>query len=42
MNQLALRQHGEMLQQVGVDPNQLASGGYDQDFQAQNDPKFNG
>jgi hypothetical protein len=36
------QQHSGILQQAGVDPNQLASGGYDQHLQAQNDPKFNG
>ncbi len=42
MNQIDPQQHSDLLQQVGIDPQQLNSGGYDQHLQAQNDPGFNG
>ncbi len=42
MSQIDPQQHADQLQQVGIDPQQLQSGGYDQHLQAQNDPNFNG
>jgi len=42
MDQIDPQQHAGMLQQAGIDPQQLQSGGYDQQLQAQNDPNFNG
>jgi hypothetical protein len=42
MGQIDPGQHSGLLQQYGIDPQQLANGGYDQQFQAQNDPNFNG
>lgn len=41
-NQIDPQQHSGQLQQFRIDPQQLASGGYDQHLQAQNDPGFGG
>lgn len=36
------QQHSDLLQQVGVDPQQLQDGGYQNHFDAQNEPGFSG
>lgn len=35
-------QHSDMLQNMGIDPQQLQNGGYDQHINAQSDPGFQG
>lgn len=40
--QVDTSQHGDMLQQMGIDPNQLDNGGYDQHLDAQNQSGFQG
>ncbi len=40
--QIDPQQHADQLQQMGVDPQQLQNGGYDQHLQAQNAPDFGG
>lgn len=42
MDQIDPNQHAGLLQQYGVDPQQLQSGGYQQHFDAQQDPNFQG
>lgn len=42
MGQLDPQQHADELQKVGIDPQQLQNGGYDQHLQAQNEPGFGG
>lgn len=40
--QIDPNQHSGMLQQLGIDPQQLASGGYQQHLDAQNQPGYQG
>jgi len=40
--QIDPNQHSGMLQQMGIDPQQLASGGYQQHFDAQNQSGYQG
>ena len=40
--QVDTSQHGDMLQQMGIDPQQLEQGGYQQHFDAQNQSGFQG
>jgi len=40
--QIDPNQHSGMLQQLGIDPQQLASGGYQQHFDAQNQSGYQG
>jgi hypothetical protein len=42
LNQIDPNQHGGLLQQFGVDPQQLQSGGYQQQMEAQNQQGFQG
>ena len=42
MDQVDPNQHGQMLQQFGVDPQELQSGGYDQELNEQQQPGFHG
>jgi len=42
VDQVDPQQHAGMLQQLGVDPQQLQNGGYQQHFDAQQQPGFQG
>lgn len=42
MDQVDPQQHAGMLQQLGVDPQQLQNGGYQQHLDAQQQPDFQG
>jgi len=42
MDQVDPQQHADVLQQLGVDPQQLQSGGYQQHLDAQQQPGFQG
>ncbi len=42
MDQVDPQQHADVLNQVGVDPQQLQNGGYQQHLDAQQQPDFNG
>jgi len=42
MDQVDPQQHGGLLNQIGVDPQQLQNGGYQQHLDAQQQPGFNG
>ena len=42
MQQIDPQQHGGLLSQFGIDPQQLQSGGYQEHFDAQQQPGFSG
>ena len=42
VDQVDPNQHADLLQQNGIDSQQLQSGGYQQHFDAQQDPNFQG